>query len=132
MAGGSTPERGPHGHELGLSIDYLLSARGHDARLAHARLLAAEGDSTARMHGHAFATLALAQAWSMSPRSARGKRIEGGAARRHQPDREVPGSGGRLVLHARAVELGRETRSRSCWCRRCARRTARACAWIPT
>jgi hypothetical protein len=76
MAGGSTPERGPYGRELGLAIDYLLGRADMTPGSPTRGYLAAEGDNTARMHGHAFATLALAQAWSMSPRSPRGRRIE--------------------------------------------------------
>jgi len=76
MASGSTPERGPYGRELALAIDYLLARADMTPGSPTRGYLAAEGDSTARMHGHAFATLALAQAWSMSPRTPRGRRVE--------------------------------------------------------
>jgi len=95
MAGGSTPERGPHGRELGLAIDYLLSRADMTPGSPTRGYLAAEGDSTARMHGHAFATLALAQAWSMSPRSPRGKRVE-----------EVLRAATSLIEHCQGLEGG--------------------------
>ncbi|HVS18217.1 MAG TPA: hypothetical protein VMT18_06425, partial [Planctomycetota bacterium] len=37
--------------------------------------ISSQGDAQSRMHGHAFAAVALAQAWSMSARTARGKRL---------------------------------------------------------
>lgn len=76
MASGSTPERGPHGRELALAIDYLLTRADMTPGSPTRGYLSAEGDPAGRMHGHAFATLALAQAFSMSPRSPRGRRVE--------------------------------------------------------
>lgn len=76
MAGGNSPERGPRGRELALAIDYLIARTELDPKAAHTGYIAQQGDSQSRMHGHGFAALALAQAYSMSPKSARGARIE--------------------------------------------------------
>jgi hypothetical protein len=76
MAGGSTPERGEHGRELGLAIDYLVAHTELDPKSERSGYIEKQGDALSRMHGHGFATLALAQAYSMSPHSARGARIE--------------------------------------------------------
>jgi hypothetical protein len=74
MAGGSTPERGPHGRELALAIDYLLQRVDLRAGSATRGYIASEGDDLSQMHGHGFATLALAEAYAMSPRTTRGRR----------------------------------------------------------
>jgi hypothetical protein len=76
MAGGSTLERGAHGKELGLVIDYLVAHTETDAKAELRGYIAKRGDELSRMHGHGFATLALAQAYSVSPHSSRGARIE--------------------------------------------------------
>lgn len=76
MAGGSTPERGSHGRELGLVIDYLVAHAELDSQSEVRGYIEKKGDALSRMHGHGFATLALAQAYSMSPHSPRGARIE--------------------------------------------------------
>lgn len=75
MAGGSMPGRGPHGEELGLAIDYLVSRCDLAAGSATRGYIASEGDALSRMHGHGFATLALSQAFTMSPSTARGARV---------------------------------------------------------
>jgi hypothetical protein len=76
MAGGSTLERGAHGRELGLVIDYLVAHTETDAKAELVGYIGKRGDELSRMHGHGFATLALAQAYSVSPHSSRGARIE--------------------------------------------------------
>ena len=76
QAGGSNPGRGPHGEELAAAIDWLVARAELDARSARGGYVSLQGDAVSRMHGHGFATLALVQAWSMSPTSERGKRIE--------------------------------------------------------
>jgi hypothetical protein len=76
MASGSAPDRGPRGKELGRAIDYLLSRTAPADHPIHPGYIADEGDPASRTHGHGLATLALAEAWSMSPRSDRGRRIE--------------------------------------------------------
>ncbi|MDP6368144.1 MAG: terpene cyclase/mutase family protein [Planctomycetota bacterium] len=76
MASGSAPGRGPNGPQLALAIDYLLSRTAPADHPTHPGYIADEGDPASRTHGHGLATLALAQAWSMSPRSVRGQRIE--------------------------------------------------------
>jgi hypothetical protein len=80
MAAGSAPERGPHGQELARAIDYILSRTAPPDHPVHPGYIADEGDPASRTHGHGLATLALAQAWSMSPRSARGRRIDAALA----------------------------------------------------
>jgi hypothetical protein len=76
MAGGSTPERGPHGAQLALGIDYLLARIELNPDSPSVGYISDARDPLSRMHGHGFATLALAQAYAMSPKSPRGRRIE--------------------------------------------------------
>ncbi len=76
MAGGSTPERGPHGEQLGRVIDYLISRTELDPESPTLGYISDGRDQLSRLHGHGFATLALAQAYAMSPKSPRGRRIE--------------------------------------------------------
>jgi hypothetical protein len=76
MAGGSTPERGPHGRELASAIDYLLDRADRSPGSERLGYISSDGDNHSRMHGQGFATLALAQAYSMSPRTTRGARTE--------------------------------------------------------
>jgi hypothetical protein len=76
MAGGSTPERGPHGAQLALAVDYLLERIDLDDESPTVGYISDSRDPLSRMHGHGFATLALAEAYAMSPRSPRGRRIQ--------------------------------------------------------
>ena len=76
MASGSTPERGPQGAPLAAAIDYLLGRVELDPDSKVSGYIADGRDKLSRMHGHGFATLALAEAYAMSPRSPRGRRIE--------------------------------------------------------
>ena len=76
MAGGSTPERGPHGVQLGRVIDYLISRTELDPESPTLGYISDGRDQLSRLHGHGFATLALAQAYAVSPKSPRGRRIE--------------------------------------------------------
>ena len=76
MAAGNTPDRGPHGVALTQLIDYLLSKTDTASDSNTIGYVADDGDAWSRMHGHGFATLAFAQAWSISPSTARGKRLE--------------------------------------------------------
>ncbi len=76
MASGSSPERGPFGREVSLAVDYLsLRADLTPDSKTHG-FISFEGDELSRMHGHGFATLALTQAYAMSPRTTRGRRLE--------------------------------------------------------
>jgi hypothetical protein len=75
MATGSAPDRGPHGRQVGLAVDYLLARADLVPNSPTHGYIASEGDAQSRMHGHAFASIALAQAWSMSARTTRGKRL---------------------------------------------------------
>ena len=75
MAAGSTPERGPHGVQLARAIDYLVSRCDLAPLSATRGYVSSPGDKHSRMHGHGFATLALAQAYSMSPSTPRGARV---------------------------------------------------------
>ena len=75
MAAGSTPERGPHGEQLSRAIDYLVSRCDLAAGSPTLGYVSSPGDKHSRMHGHGFATLALAQAYAMSPQTARGARL---------------------------------------------------------
>ncbi len=74
MASGSQPERGPYGAEIGRSIDFLLAHADLGEGSRTFGYVAYDGDQLSRMHGHGFATLALTQAYCMSPKTARGER----------------------------------------------------------
>lgn len=75
MAGGSSPERGPHGRACAAAVDWLVARAELDARSERYGYVARAGDALSRMHGHGLATLALAQAWAMSPSTERGARV---------------------------------------------------------
>lgn len=75
MAGGSQPDRGPHGRAIAAAVDYLCSQSELTPGSEIFGYIASDGDALSRMHGHGFATLALTQAYSMSPRSPRGERL---------------------------------------------------------
>ena len=76
MAGGSTPDRGPHGAHLAKTIDWLVAHCELQPGSPRYGWISRPGDLVSRMHGHGLATLALAQAWSMSKKCERGARIE--------------------------------------------------------
>jgi len=73
MADGSSPSRGPYRGEVGRAIDYLLS-KVKPADHEHAGYIEDVSDRRSQTHGHGLATLALAQAYSMSPDTPRGRR----------------------------------------------------------
>lgn len=75
MAGGSTPDRGPHGAALRRAIEYLLERTETDESAPHPGYVSDANDELSRMHGHGFATLAMAEAYAISPRSALGRRL---------------------------------------------------------
>jgi hypothetical protein len=75
MAGGSTPERGLHSREVARAIDFLLARADMSGSPTHGYISNGASEPTARMHGHGFAALALAQAYTMSPSGARGERV---------------------------------------------------------
>jgi hypothetical protein len=76
LAAGNEPDRGPHGRETARAVDWLVARTDLDARSERAGYIAADGDALSRMHGHGYATQALAQAFAMSPKTERGARIE--------------------------------------------------------
>ena len=71
MSGGSTPTQGPHHEAVTRAIDYLLLHTDLSPASPTRGFISAGGDETSLMHGHGFATLALAEAYGMSPRNAR-------------------------------------------------------------
>jgi len=73
MAGGSGIDRGPHGAAVARAIDYLLARANREPRSAERGFLASPGDTTSRMHGHGYATHALAEAYAVSTASTRGR-----------------------------------------------------------
>ncbi len=75
MAAGSSPDRGPHGRACTASIEWLVARTDVDPRSERVGYVARHGDTLSRMHGHGFATLALAQAYAMSPHTPRGARV---------------------------------------------------------
>lgn len=75
MGEGNAPGRGRYGADVEHLIDYLLARCAIDPDAAQPGFCSHAGDGLSRMHGHGFATLALAQAWTMSPTDARGARI---------------------------------------------------------
>lgn len=74
MAGGSTPNRGPHQRSLVRTLEYLLEHQV-PAEEPAAGFIDATEDLQSRMHGHGLAVLALTQAYTLSPNSPRGERI---------------------------------------------------------
>ncbi|MFT7668810.1 MAG: hypothetical protein ACI8X5_001509 [Planctomycetota bacterium] len=75
MSAGNLPDRGPHGAELARSIDYLISRTDQESSSRSRGYISDGGDAISRMHGHGFATLALAEAHCASPTSFRGSRL---------------------------------------------------------
>lgn len=75
MSGGSTPGRGPHGEAVARATDYLLSRVHLDPRAAEVGFIGSLTANDSRMHSHGLATLALAEAFAMSPDSRRGQRL---------------------------------------------------------
>lgn len=71
MAGGSSPSQGPHHIAVGRAIDYLLQHTDLSPASPTRGFISSGGDETSLMHGHGFATLALAEAYGMSPKGAR-------------------------------------------------------------
>ncbi len=75
MAGGSTPDRGPHSAATARAVEFLLARADLSGSPTHGYISAGASEPTARMHGHGFAALALAQAYTMSPTGPRGERV---------------------------------------------------------
>lgn len=75
MATGSSPGRGPYGAHVERAIDYLTQRADLTPGSKTFGYIASEGDELSRMHGHGFATLALTQAYAMSPKTTRGQRV---------------------------------------------------------
>ncbi|MBL8863752.1 MAG: hypothetical protein JNK02_17315 [Planctomycetes bacterium] len=95
MAGGSAPGRGPYGRECADAIDWLVARADLDPRSERAGYISRTGDALSRMHGHGFATLALAQAATASPHTPRGARL-----------REALVLSVRCIEHSQGVEGG--------------------------
>ncbi len=74
MAGGSTPTRGLHQKNVSRAVEYLLANTQRDAD-PYPGYIKDQGDELSRTHGHGLATLALAEAFTVSPNSALGRRI---------------------------------------------------------
>jgi prenyltransferase beta subunit len=64
LSGGSTPGRGPYGLQVNRCVDYILANT-----LESGFINVAGSGSHGPMYGHGFATLFLAEAYGMSPRS---------------------------------------------------------------
>lgn len=75
MAGGSTLERGPHGEAVSKAIEYLMTRVNVDGDSPHHGFVSEAGDNLSKMHGHGFATLAFAQAYTVSPGTPLGERL---------------------------------------------------------
>ena len=75
MAAGNSPERGPYGGNVSRAIDYLILRADLTPGSKTFGYISSEGDDLSRLHGHGFATLALTQAYAMSPRTTRGRRV---------------------------------------------------------
>ncbi len=77
MAGGNSYNRGLYGAEVARAVDYLLAHCDLDPASPSFGYIGREGAPEAvRMHSHGFATLALAQAFSTSHRTANGKQLK--------------------------------------------------------
>jgi hypothetical protein len=66
MAAGNAPERGPYGEEVARGIRYLLDHTDLTSEARAPGYISAQGDRLSRMHGHGYATLALAEAYGIS------------------------------------------------------------------
>lgn len=75
MADGNSETRGPYATNLKRAVDYLLDKANFDSDDTEA-YLAADGDNLSRMHGHGYATLALAQILGMSGATHGNARLE--------------------------------------------------------
>ena len=71
LAGGSIPGRGPYGREVSRALDYLLAQSNQGSGSRYNGYIARGSGDASKTHGHGFATLALAQAYGMAPRSDR-------------------------------------------------------------
>jgi hypothetical protein len=67
LAGGSSPGRGPYGRETQALVEYLLNHVDLAPKSPRYGYCSEQGDPMSRMHGHGFATLALAEAFGMGP-----------------------------------------------------------------
>ncbi len=76
LAGGSTLDRGPYGASLARAVDFLLERTDLDSGSATLGFIGTHVEQASKMHGHGLATLALSQAWAVSPRTSRGARVE--------------------------------------------------------
>ncbi len=74
MSGGSAPNRGAYQEHITRAIEYLLANTHRDADELPG-FIEDQGDKLSRTHGHGFATLALAEAYTMSPNTPLGRRI---------------------------------------------------------
>lgn len=74
ISGGSTTTRGPHQSNIRRAVEYLL-ANTERATDTYPGFIHDRGDNLSRTHGHGLATLALAQAYTVSPGSPLGGRI---------------------------------------------------------
>jgi len=68
MADGNSETRGPHCSQLKRAIDYIVGKANFDPDGIGA-YLGADGDMLSRMHGHGYATLALAEVLGMGGRA---------------------------------------------------------------
>jgi hypothetical protein len=71
LADGNAPGRGPHGEVVARAVDYLLRQADLAPGSKEYGYISAQGDSASKTHGHGYATLALAEAYGMSPGSER-------------------------------------------------------------
>ena len=74
MSGGSTLTRGAHQENVRRAVEYLLAST-HRSADEFPGYIEDRGDNISRTHGHGLATLALAQAYTVSPATPLGKRI---------------------------------------------------------
>lgn len=91
MAGGSSPGRGPFGDEVERGVTYLLEHADLSPESKSPGYISDGGDQLSRTHGHGFATLALAQAYGMSPRNERMRRTLEAAVRLIQTSQGAEG-----------------------------------------
>lgn len=71
MAAGNSPGRGPHGPAVRRAIDYLLEKTDLAPESDTYGYVSSGADTTSRMHGHGYATLALAEVYGMAQPSQR-------------------------------------------------------------
>jgi hypothetical protein len=94
LAAGSPPARGPYGSEVAEMVNFLSNLADMRSNSETHGAIERQGDSVSRAHGHGYATLVLAQAYGMSPKSERLERVLKAAVARIEGSQGAEGGWG--------------------------------------